>query len=805
MTRRDAEDRPQTWYGLDGRGPEAAGPVSTRGEDGEAQDADYGGLAWEGSAEPPGPEPVDAQGRYRLARLIARGGMGEVWEAHDDRLGVVVAMKVLEPFLAYRQRYLDLFHREARLTARLDHPGIVPVHDLGQLLDGRWFYTMKRFQGASRRSQLQPPGAPQRPEALRARIGLFLRACEAVAFAHAAGVVHRDIKPDNIVVGALGEVLVVDWGIALVMAEVEGRPDQAGTFFYMAPEQRRAPQKVGPASDVWALGVVLHQLLCGRRPAEGPLTPGTPEELSSLVADCLEKDPAARLADAGLVATRLARWLDGEDRRDRALEIVAEADRCLAEAARLRAQAGALESRASAALAQIPSWRPVDDKLPHWREQDLARTRGAEARVQEVRHVQLLNAALTHLPELPEARAGLAAWYRARHEEAEREARSGEGEALLLKAFDDGTHAAYLAGRATLGLDTLPSGATVEIDRYVLRDRRLCPEPTGLVVQTPFRALALTQGSYRLRIHHPDCEEIVYPVLLGRLEDWALRPPGADGPTPLQLPPKGSLGSEDRYVAGGWTWVGGEAGFANAIPRQRAWVDSAILQKFPIRQADFLRFLNALVGQGRLEEAMEHAPRASSAHEGRQPPLYDFDPQQGFSLTTDAQGDTWLPEWPLMHVERAGLEAFAVWEAQRTGRPWRLPREDEWERAARGADGRVWPWGPFFEATWTSVRDSHQGVILPRPVGHPPQDEGPFGVRDMGGGIREICETVWPSSLPAQGGEAWNVVRGAAFTSHARLTMAFARSFEVPELRSVSIGGRLARSPTWERAGPGTL
>ena len=157
------------------------------------------------------PEP--AGGRYEIREPVGQGGMGTVYRAYDRELEREVALKVLRPDLVDAEAAPRL-EREARILARLEHPGIVPVHDAGTLSDGRVFYVMKLVRGegleefASRATLT---------EILR----LFLRVCETIGFAHARGVVHRDLKPSNIMVGAFGEVLVLDWGIARILKEPE--------------------------------------------------------------------------------------------------------------------------------------------------------------------------------------------------------------------------------------------------------------------------------------------------------------------------------------------------------------------------------------------------------------------------------------------------------------------------------------------------------------------------------------------------------------------------------------------------------
>jgi serine/threonine protein kinase len=217
--------------------------------------------------------------RYEIRGRIGRGGMGVVYAARDRILDREVAIKVHDDLhlASVASRLLG----EARILGRLEHPGIVPVHDAGTLPDGRVYYVMKLVRG-------EPLDVAARSHSLNERLDLFLRICETVSFAHARGVVHRDLKPGNIMLGAFGEVLVMDWGVALSAEATDGRssatgaatrssaeslepgarslePEVIGTPGYMAPEQARDARRVDQRADVYALGVIL-AALCGPVP-----------------------------------------------------------------------------------------------------------------------------------------------------------------------------------------------------------------------------------------------------------------------------------------------------------------------------------------------------------------------------------------------------------------------------------------------------------------------------------------------------------------------------------------------------------
>jgi serine/threonine protein kinase len=274
--------------------------------------------------------PEFTSDRYEVTAEIGRGGMGTVYAAFDHSLGREVAIKVGNalPSTELQARLT----REARVIARLEHPGIVPVHDFGVLADGRPFYVMKRLHGRTVHECLKE--APSLPERLR----IFERVCEAVSCAHAHQIIHRDLKPQNVMVGEFGEVMVMDWGVARLLddpvdpqlprtgctSEVAPHATDGvtilGTPGFMAPEQAAAAGTIDHRADVYALGAMLFTLLTGHPPASDPAAAvqelnrvrELEAPLKSICRCALAAVPAERYPSVERLAEDVARYREGQ-------------------------------------------------------------------------------------------------------------------------------------------------------------------------------------------------------------------------------------------------------------------------------------------------------------------------------------------------------------------------------------------------------------------------------------------------------------------------------------------------------------
>jgi serine/threonine protein kinase len=247
--------------------------------------------------------------RYHILSTLGRGGMGVVYLATDARLERNVAVKVIDPALASAELEARL-EREARLLARLSHPGIVPVYDLGWQDEITLFYVMKHVDGQTLEQWL--PSHASRSERLR----LFQKLCDPVSFAHAQGVAHRDLKPANVMIGAFGEVLIMDWGLGRAIGEP---PDTnaVGTPGYS--DGANAAERDLIAADVFSLGAILYFLLTGQHPAKTAealqprqLDQSVDPRLNAICVRATHPQRTQRYASARELEEDILRYLDGE-------------------------------------------------------------------------------------------------------------------------------------------------------------------------------------------------------------------------------------------------------------------------------------------------------------------------------------------------------------------------------------------------------------------------------------------------------------------------------------------------------------
>ncbi|MBI2920597.1 MAG: SUMF1/EgtB/PvdO family nonheme iron enzyme [Planctomycetes bacterium] len=802
------------------------------------------------AARPPAPGPAELSrgDRFQLGPELGRGGLGRVLEATDRDLGREVAVKlVLDDLPAHLSAR---FAREARLTARLDHPNIVPIYEFGEVAgaDGRkrLFLAMKRVRGRDMGAVLRGlafGGDAMRQVWSRARmLGAFQNVCQAVAYAHSKGVIHRDLKPANVMLGDYGETFVVDWGLAREKGEADEEPAAGpprrvhdaltgssrltmagqvlGTPAYMPPEQAAGNLKdLDEKSDIYSLGGILYEILALRPPYEGKTAPDVlaavragrldppskrahpaagpvPPELDAVVLHAMAVRPEDRHTSALDLARDVQRFLEGIAERERrareAKERAAEGRRLLGRFRELGVEIAAQERKVKEMSAAVRSHEPVEAKRPVWRE-EAKREELSDARGDALGRAQVaFDAALSADAGSAEAAEGKSELHADLFLEAEsrQDRQAMRLHRAALEAYDrNGVQRARLdaPGRlafrafayacdclkpskaAGFGIDVAeapgvpwrdgrprpdlpladsdwpvpalalrPAGtrwghredcakrelrASVTVARYEAREKRLVPGAERLIGVTPMESIPLEQGSWRCVLRCPGFADAVVPVCIERAGEWRQ---DVTLYRPDEIPPGFVPVAGGPYQAGG-------AGTRGAEPGPQITED-LFAAKLPVTTGEYVAFLNDLAASGRLEEAAARQPR-----EGATPHLRLADGRFG-PAAADAAGALLVsPDLPVMGISWHDAVAYCAWRSAREGRVVRLLHEREWEKAARGTDGRRYPWGDEDDATFSNTNESQAGAPRIVPAGSFPADESPFGLRDMAGNMVTWC------------------------------------------------------------------
>lgn len=816
-------------------------------------------------AKDPSRDSTDVpRSRYRLRSEIGRGGLGRVVEATDDVLKRDVAVKLVLDNLPLELR--ARFIREAELTARLEHPNVVPVHDFGMLRDElgkrQLFLCMKRIRGRDL-GQVVREVAKGEAKAVatwsRARLlRVFQDICLGTAYAHAQGVLHRDLKPANVMIGDFGEVLIVDWGLAKEMAVV-GEADGGaapvppagvadltldgailGTPAYMPPEQAEGRlADMDERSDVYSLGAILFELLSLRPPVEGlsldeviskvrtgtlrapsaverppHVTAPIPPELDAIVLRAMALRKEDRFQTALQLHDEVQLFLEGVRERERRAREAAERaaagrrerERAKELAARIEEAAKGVKRLAKA----VKKHAPVEEKKPLWEaEEELGRLEeeriAAEARA-EAEFGQALvvdagcAAAVDGRCEMVVERYLAAEKKRDRREmflqrkTLESLDRAGGHLAALdapgtleLRAFafecgclapvkggewgvvsqevtapwrdggprpdlplEDADYAvpqmtANAAGARFGHAPDCPrrevTGATIEVARYEERGRRLVAVPGAASGATPFGPVALPQGSYLVTIRAEGFSDVLLPVRMDRGAAWR---------QDVNLYRRAEIPRGFRYVPGGPYVAGGEytdGGEETVLATRDLFIDER-----PVTAGEYIEFLNELCITGREEEALRRQPR-----EGEQR-LLKF---SGGEFTSGDEPPLTSKEFPVIGVTWDDALAWLAWRSKRDGRPWRLVNTFEGEKAARGVDGRLWPWGNHYDATFSNTNSSHPGAPRLVPAGSYEGDTSPYGIRDLAGNAQ-----TWCLDSPFAPFRAYRCFRGGAWSNN---------------------------------------
>jgi eukaryotic-like serine/threonine-protein kinase len=735
---------------------------------------------------------------------------------------VVDASKVTEVQLAR-------FVAEAQITGQLQHPNIVPVHEMGLSGDGQPYFVMKKVEGRSLGeviAALRTGDASTAAEWGRHRLLVaFIQICNAVAYAHDRGVLHRDLKPDNVMLGPFGEVLVMDWGVARLMRDdsTEFVTSEAierltmvrtmdgaaiGTPGFMSPEQSLGMlSELDGRSDIWSLGAILYEILTLQPAYSGPnlfalmyaATSGPPvdprerapernirKEVAAICLRAMASEPGDRFETAAELSSAMEAFLEGSKRREAALSHLTEAEAIWGQYGALAVEREGLVAQEKELIRTLDPWVPLTEKTV------LRAVRHRLGMLQPQRArlfgevLAACEQALSQDPDNPDARNLLAQVHYARLEEAE--AARNEEDRLYhedrVRAFDNGRYAALLEGAGTLTLRTEPSGAKVVCDRYDTSADLVWPlvghRDLGT---TPLEAVPLEQGSYLLTIRCPGRRDTHYPVFIPRGRHWD----SGDQPVPLYADK--DIGRGMAYVPPGPFVFGGDEQAQDALALSESWLGGFFMSVLPVTMEQYCGFIRALAVL-EPEEAWSRVPRQGSGPRSSGGQYWEQPgPGEAYRIPkVDQDGDQWDPRWPVSGVSWDDAQAYAEWRSECDGVLWSLPTEEQWEKAARGVDTRTFPWGNGFDPTLTKMRDSREGRPQPEAVGTFSTDASPYRVHDLGGSMRDWCGNRTYGDDPAR-----RPVRGGSYGADARFCRATCRYGIGPWNVRASCGFRLVR------------
>jgi serine/threonine-protein kinase len=753
------------------------------------------------------PPPPGTTARYEPGRLIGTGGMGDVFEARDTHLGRRVALKV--PRSDADGSVPHLLAREARVAGSLEHPGIVPVYDAGEREGVGPFYAMRLLEQPTLEDVIARLSACDRDAERDYGLGRLLRyyvqICQAVDYAHSRGVVHCDLKPGNVVVGEFGEVVILDWGMAFKVEE--GLRNRGGTPGYMAPEQARTDTPVDRRADIFGLGAILYEILAlqpaygdgitdlvmrcaaGQAVMQPPIPPrarrpSIAEELEQICLRAMQVDPAERHGSARELAADVEAFLEGtkerERRNQRASGLVQQGDQLAEMYGEYVESRPRLVEEAARIRAGIAAWEPSDRKRELWDAEDrLSATDAVGVRTFQAA-VAAYEQALDEQPGFPAARRGLASLYATEVKRA-RERRDELNRIYfeeLVKQFSDGSPALLARNDGRLRIRGIGGEVDVFVADYEEQDRRFQPVRERPLGRTPLEK-QLPAGTYVLRIVDRLGASHSCPIQVA---------PDRDTELELEAEVLASLDPGERYVPGGVALLGGDDLSPWGRELRAVHVPSFVIAEKPVSFAEYLAFAEGVVRAGEDVTAFLPVNALGVPHwrwEG-----------DAFVLTTNFDVDRdELLTLPAVGVSRAAAEAYCAWRILRTGRTYRLPREDEWEKAARGVDGRAYPWGDYFDASFCKMVQSRPGAARPERAGAFPADVSPYGVRDMAGSIADWVVEHAPGASDLANDGAVDIARGGAWCDwRADCHLATRRPYP-PGAQTSRVGFRLVRDP----------
>ncbi len=770
---------------------------------------------------PPANEPARVRMGLDFGPKIGEGGMGRILAAQDQGIQRNVAVKMLRKSKATNVREVNKLLREIQITGQLEHPNIVPIYSMGKFQDGQLFFTMKRLYGYSlkyvisklRRGDKELLGKYNRLKMLR----LFQEIARAIDYAHARGVVHRDIKPENVMVGDYGEALMVDWGLALVVPRIcdselgpveltwdEETRDRVivGTPAYLSPEQARGENSiVDRRTDVYGLGALLYEMLTYTPPVQAPdvyaaideVLQGEidlpsrrsphldiPGELDEIVRKAMSYTQEGRYPTAQDMADDVHAFFEGtlafERRRREADEKVTKGEQ---ETAKYRNIAANREETAKKLQTLKSRSRKEDSgglQKEIWLlEETLESVEQDEAeRFNEA--ITFFLMALELEPHHSHAKARLAELYWEKYLAAEKE-RNRTQQLFwrgLVTKYDEGRFTPMLTGKGQLTVTFEPEKARVELFRYHENSRRLELKPVDYDLENLARGVSLDCGSYLVVISEPGYSVARYPVLIERDRGVAIH---------LKLKTREEVGDGFIWIPAGEQIIGGDPETFGCGDEERVQLPDYAIGRVPVTLREYVAYLNELA-ETDPEQAEARVPREY----GSNIPYLPKEADGKYALPVmENEAERWEWNWPALGISFEDALAYTRWRSEKDGITYRLPTSAEWERAARGADRRRYPWGNRFDPSFANMRFTQERPRLRR-VGTTPTDVSPYGVRDVAGNIRD-----WVDDVPPDGSEDQRTLRGGAWTMYEMFCRCCYRGSGKRDLCAVNIGFRLVK------------